>query len=511
MGSITAQLMLVTLLSKCSGLFREMIFGATFGTSMIKDIYVIAESIAAVLFSFLFLAIQSCFIPMYNRIRAESGRPAADRFTANLTNILLVLTTVIIAFAVIFMEPIVHVMAAGYTGERFVQTVYFARIEMFSLYFMAMNACMISYLNIHDDFSTPATTGIIMNAVLILFAVLSAKTGSMLLLALGTIVATGCQYIFFPRALKRVHYRHRPILQFHDEHIKSVLKLAIPIMLSIVVQDVSIIIDKTVASTVATEGGVSALDYAVKLYQLVYGIIIVSIVTAVFPQMSRFGQNRQVGRVKKLLTRSIVSGLVLVIPAAVGMMIFAAPIVRLFFERGAFTPESTAMTAGALFWYSPCLIALVFSSLGTRAFYSIGDTRTPVRISMGQVVLNIIFNLIFSRFFGINGLAAATSLSLSLGAAATMMALRRKIGRIHLRAIAGSCRKILLITIPMGILARGVYALLVSTSFYLALFCAVLFAVLFYGIAILFARIPEIRHMVNDAYHKLTRRTAARR
>ena len=503
MGSITAQLMLVTLLSKCSGLLREMIFGAAFGTSMIKDIYVVSEATTAVLFGFLFMSIESCFIPMYNRIRNAEGRESADAFTANLTHILLLLTTIIIVLGIFFMGPIIRMMAKGFSGERFTQTVAFARIEIFGLYFAAMNCCFISYLNIYNNFMTPATTGILLNLVTIIFAILSAKLNNLYLLAVGAVVSTGLQYVFFPGAVRKTGYRHRLRLDFHDPYVREILRMALPVMLSVVVSDLSIIIDKTIATTVATEGGVSALDYGVKIYQLAYGIIIVSIVTAMFPRMSRMGQANDLRALKAITVRSITTGLLLVVPATVGLMLYATPVVRLFFERGAFTALSTAMTAGALFWYAPMLIALMFSSIGTRAFYSIGDTRTPVHISMLQVGINIVLNLILSRFFGINGLAAATSISSFCTAFLTLAFLRRHLGSLPMQNLAKSFIKMSGAAALMAYLSYQVFRALHQTN--LALFAAIFFAILIYMVLLLFLNIPEVKHLVNAAYHKLAR------
>ncbi len=503
MGSITAQLMLITLLSKCSGLLREIIFGAAFGTSMIKDIYVVSEATTAVLFGFLFMSIESCFIPMYNRIRNADGRKAADAFTANLTHILLLVTTGIVVLGILFMGPIIRVMAKGFTGERFTQTVAFARIEIFGLYFAALNCCFISYLNIYNNFRTPATTGILLNLVTVIFAILAAKLNNLYLLAVGAVVSTGLQYVLFPNAVRKTGYRHRLCLDFHDPYVREILRMALPVMLSVVVSDLSIIIDKTIATTVATEGGVSALDYGVKIYQLAYGIIVVSIVTAVFPRMSRMGQANDRRALKALTTRSITTGLLLVVPATVGLMLYATPVVRLFFERGAFTTLSTAMTAGALFWYAPMLIALMFSSIGTRAFYSVGDTRTPVHISMLQVGINIVLNLILSRFFGINGLAAATTISSFCTAYLTLALLRRHLGSLQLHGLATSLVKMSGAAALMGITSFAVFRGLHETN--LALFIAIFFAVFIYAISLLFLNIPEVKQLVNAAYHKITR------
>lgn len=510
MGSITAKLMLITIFSKITGLLREMIFGAAFGTSAIKDIYVISESLMAISFGFLFVAIETCFIPIYNKVLHESGRAEADRFTANLTNLLMILATVIIVLAFIFMEPLVKIVASGYTGEKFTQTVYFSRLTVVEIYFRAAFVCMISYLNTNDDFVTPALSGILSNISFVVFALLSARHQSLELLAFGTVISNGIRYVFFPRAAKRAGYRHRLLANPHDPNIQKALAIALPVMMGIVVNDLAIIFDKTIATTVAVNGGVSALDYADKIYQLIYGIVTVSVVTAAYPKMSRFGQSQQLNALKRTTTSSIVACLAMVIPAAIAVMAFVNPVVRAFYQRGAFTAESTFMTAGALFWYAPGLIATVFTNLLTRTFYALNDTKKPFYISMFIVAVNIMLNLILSAFFGLNGLAAATMIGNFTNAALLMAILHRKIGKLHFRHILISSAKIIAASGVMVSISLSLFKLLTGLIRELpALAVTAVFGALLYGIILLFTGIPEVKRLANQLYHRFVRKRRA--
>lgn len=500
MGSITFQLMIITIVSKATGLIREMVFGAAYGTSMIKDVYVTSETVTALLFSFLFMSIQSIFIPMYNKVLAGAGRKKADAFTANLTNTLIVVSTLIIIMGMIFMEPIVKLVAAGYTGEKLETAVYFSRIRMFGIYFSAANACMISYLNIYDDFFHPAITGIISNFFLIIIALISARIGSINLLAFGTVFSVFMQYILFPRALKKAGYRHRLLLKPKHPDIMTALKMALPVMIGIVVNDLSIMIDQSIATSVATEGGVSALDYAQKIYQIISGIVIVSIVTAVYPKMSKFGQEKQIPELKKLSNSSIITGLLLVIPSTIGLMIFAEPIVRLFYERQAFDAQSTQLTAGALFWYTPGLVALVFTSLITRVFYSIGNTRTPVAISTVQVVIDIILNFVLSRLMGLNGLAASTSVGNIFAAFAYLYLIHLQLGKMHFRSMIKSMGKIILASSLMALAAYVAFTRLPLAGESIRLALVILLAIVVYSLAIILVKIPEAEDILKSIF-----------
>lgn len=508
MGSITFQLMIITIISKFTGLIREVSFAKFFGTGMVTDIYVVSESITAMAFSFLFMSIQTTFIPMYNKVLAKSGRREADRFTANLTNTVVVLAAIIAGIGFLFMPQIMHLVAAGFDGEKFEQAVLFTRIVLFRILFSALNGAFISYLNNYNNFLTPATTGIIMNIVMIFFSYLTAKTGNLQLLAFGSIFAVAIQYAFFPGALRRAGYRHQFLLKPNAPAIRESLAIAIPAIFSILVNDISIIVDKAFATSIVPNGGASALNYANMIFMMVEGVVIVSIVTASYPGMSRAAQKEDLHPFKRVIHHSLVHGMVLIIPAVVGMMLFAQPIVRLFYERDQFTATSTLMTTGALFWYTPGLIGLLCSQIFIRAFYALHDTKTPLLISAVQVAVDITLDFLLSYFFGLNGLAAATMVGNLVGASIMGWVLHKKYGRFEFRSLFLSIAKVVAASALMGLITFLLFHGLPLASETIRLLLTILVGAVVYLIVILFAQIPEVRQLVNQVYHRIQRRKA---
>lgn len=505
MGSIAIQLMIVTILSKLTGLIREVFYGAAFGTSMIKDVYVITSSMTAILFSFIFMSMQSTFIPMYNGILEKHDRKKADKFTSNLSNTLLLVSVIIIILTWLFAEPITRFMAPGFTGAKYRATVEFLRISMVSIVFSAISAAPISYLNIYNDFLTPATTGMIMNLALIIAAFFSAKYNSLVILASGVVFSKGIQYIFFPRAMRKSGYKHYAILKPFDPLIKEALIIAVPAILSILVSEISIVIDKSIASSVASDGGVSALDYATKILDFVRGIFVVSIITAVYPKLSKLAtDNNNRKSFKKLLIGSINMGSLFVIPAIFGLLIFATPITRIFFERGAFTQESTKMVSSVLIFYVPSLISSLVYSLGVRAFYSIKDTKTPFIAGCVQVFIDVSLNFVLSYYFGLMGLAASTSIGGWAGAFIMLLLLRKKIGVLGLSGVFKSISKIILSSSIMSIIAYIIfYKLALPGPEILRFIFMLIIASTVYGLTVLLIGVPEARLFLNRVLKRI--------
>ena len=168
--------------------------------------------------------------------------------------------------------------------------------------------------------------------------------------------------------------------------------------------------------------------------------------------MSRAAQKEDLHPFKRVIHHSLVHGMVLIIPAVVGMMLFAQPIVRLFYERDQFTATSTLMTTGALFWYTPGLIGLLCSQIFIRAFYALHDTKTPLLISAVQVAVDITLDFLLSYFFGLNGLAAATMVGNLVGASIMGWVLHKKYGRFEFRSLFLSIAKVVAASALMGLI-----------------------------------------------------------
>lgn len=499
-------LMLITIISKITGFLRELFFGYFMGTSAIKDLYVIATSIPSVLFGFVFSAVVSSFIPMFNKVESLEGKEKADKFTTNVSNALLIVATIAVIIGLIFARPIVKLFARGWQGDKLDYTVTFTRIVIFSIYATAFNAPFSGYLNIHDDFLNPAINGIIMNAIIITACFIAFFNNNWLILAYGYVLAYFIQYMNFIPALRKKGYKHSKYIDLKSPYLKELVRLGIPIIISVSADKISSIIDKTIASSLFEEGGVSALDYASKITSLVDGVIIVSVVTAAYPQLTRLAQNNELAKLKKTVSSTLISTFVLVIPAVVGIFVLAEPITSLIYERGAFNEESTLITGGALRWYAPSLIGLVVYSVMTRSFYSLKDTITPVKMMIVQVAVDVPLNFLLSSIMGLNGLAFSSSIGIIASGFYAILAFRKKFGKFNLKETGISILKILFISIIMGFIAQFMYEFLSVNSQTLGLILSIIVAGLSYLVMILFANISEVKKIVNSIYWKFKKK-----
>jgi putative peptidoglycan lipid II flippase len=236
----------------------------------------------------------------------------------------------------------------------------------------------------------------------------------------------------------------------------------------------------------------------------VHGIIVISIVTVMYPLISKMAAEKNFAGLKRALSQAISGINLLVIPATVGAMIFAEPIVRMLFGRGAFDEQAIMLTSVALFFYALGMVGIGLREVLSRAFYSLRDTKTPMYNATIAVTLNIVLNIILSRFIGLGGLALATSISALFCTFLLFISLRKKIGPFGLLEITRSFVKIVVASLVMGLLAKWVYeVLLLYLSANISLLLAIAIGAGVYFVLIYFMKIKEVEEIIRLAKQEL--------
>jgi len=496
MKKIALVLMVITIASKIIGFIRELALSYFYGASNISDAYLIANTIPKVVFAFIGAGIATSYIPLFSSIVQEKGIQLAHRFTNNLINFVLIICTAIILFGLLFAEPLVKIFAAGFTGETLDIAVNFTRITMLGIYFSGLSRIFIGYLQIYNCFIIPALVGFPFNFITILSIAYSSINNNEMILAIGSVIALAAELFLLVPFIYCKGYSFKIVFDWHDQYLKKLLFLSLPIILSISVNEVNVLVDRTLASQIV-EGGISALNYANRLNLFVQGLFVLSIATVMYPMISRMAAEKNMVGLKKILSESISGINLLVVPATVGLMIFAEPIVRMLFGRGAFDEQAVTLTSSALFFYTLGMVGYGLREVLSRAFYSLQDTKTPMINATIAVGLNIILNIILSRFMGIGGLALATSISALFCTLLLFISLRKKIGHFGLMDITLSFGKIVLASIIMAIVAKlANEALLTHLSANLSLLASIgIGAIVYFGI-IYFMKIKEVEEII---------------
>lgn len=488
-------IMILTIISKVFGFARELVLSYFYGTSNISDAYLISLTIPSVIFGFIGSGITTGYIPIYSQIEKEYGIGRANKHTNNTINVMLVLCSIIVVFGLVFTEEITRVFASGFEGETLALAVRFTRITILGMYFTGLISIFKGYLQIKGNFSVPALIGFPLNFFIISSILLSYKSNIMVL-AIGSVVASLAQLLFLLIFVYRKDYKYKFVFNIKDEHIKTMLYIALPIIIGTSVNQINVLIDKTLASRIV-EGGITALNYANRLNNFVQGLFVVSISTAMYPMISKMAAEDNMEGLKKSVSEGINIINLLVIPATIGSMIFATPAVRLLFRRGAFDDRALALTSSGLFYYSLGMVGFGLREILSRAFYSLQDTKTPVINASIAVVINVVLNIILSKYLGIGGLALATSISAIICTGLLFVSLRKKLGPFGMKNMTISFIKILFASILMGVISKLSFnTLLKGTGENLAFIISIGVGVVVYFAIIYFMGIEDVDNMV---------------
>lgn len=286
-------------------------------------------------------------------------------------------------------------------------------------------------------------------------------------------------------------------------NIKKVIYLSLTVMIGVSVNQINVLVDRTLASQIAV-GGISALNYANMLNGFVQGLFVVPIATVIYPVISKMAAEDNMDGLKSSISEAINSISLLVIPAIIGAMCFAEPVVKLLFGRGAFDSQAISMTSNALFYYSIGMLGFGMRDIISRAFYSLQDTKTPMINAAIAMAMNIVLNIILSKFMGIGGLALATSISAIFCTVLLFISFRKKIGPFGIRNIAISFIKVSCASLVMGFIARLLYDILIKNiGANLALIAAIIIGAVVYFVMIYFMKIDEVDSMIEAVKMKL--------
>lgn len=447
-----------TMASRVLGLVRDQVLAYFFGAGHQMDAFNVAFRIPN-LFRDLFAegAISAAFVPAFTRRLTVRGREQAWRLGNTVLNALGLVTLALVALGILCAQPLVSVFADDYrhVPGKIELAIDLARLMFPFLTLVALAAACMGMLNSLRRFFVPALSPAMFNLAAIaviplLVPVLRANdTAPIFAAAVATLVGGVAQIAIQWPVLRREGFRYRPVFAPRDPDLREILLLMGPGILGLAAVQVNLLVNMLLATSQG-EGAISWLGYAFRLMYMPIGLFGLSIATAALPSLSRDAARADLHGMRATLSSGLRMMLILNVPATVGLMVLATPIVALLFERGSFTPADTAATATALLFYAPGLVGYSAVKIAVPSFYAIGESRVPVLVSALTVALNLLVNLTMVRALGYRGLALGTAVSAIFNAALLLMLLRRRLGGLDGRRIGASFARILVASIVMG-------------------------------------------------------------
>jgi putative peptidoglycan lipid II flippase len=444
-----------TLFGRILGLVRDQVVAYHFGAGALTDAFFLAYKVPYLLSLTIGGALTATFIPVFTQRLVTGRRDEAWELSVKMMNAVAVLLLGLTALLVLAAPWIMPLVGFGFPEDTADTAVYLFRILMPSVIFASMAGLAIGILNSLKRFSLPAFSTAAGSIMAIVFVLLFADVWGITSLAVGTTVGAFLSLLVLFPQMRSHGMRYFPRIDWRAPGMREVGMLIWPIIIGSGVGKVSIFFDQTLASTLP-EGSVSALNYSEKLFQLPLGLFVAGITVPLFPLLSEQVAARQTERVKSTLNFALRLIAFIMIPATVGLIVLRQPIIALLLEHGRFVAADTDRTAFALLFYALGLFSFAGRDTLTRVFYAYHDTRTPVKISVLSVVLNVAVSVVLMQFLGVGGLALGTTIALTVNLLVLMELLRRKLGPMGFRSFG---RSLILITGAAAFMGVGVWLL----------------------------------------------------
>ncbi len=454
---------LATMTSRLLGLARDQVLAYLFGAGNAMDAFNVAFRIPNLVRDlFAEGAMSAAFVPTFTRSLTIKGRPEAWRLGSLVINALLVATGAIVVLGMVFADPLTRLFAAEYARVpgKLELTVKLTRIMFPFLTMVAVAAAFMGMLNALHRFFVPALSPAMFNLATIVCGValvpLMPRLGHepIVAIAIGALLGGLGQALVQWPLLRREGFRFSPVLDLGDRGLREILMLMGPGTMGLAAVQINLFVN-TVLATGEGTGAVSWLNYAFRIMYLPIGLFGVSIATAALPTISRHAARDERAEMRQTISSGLRMMLMLSVPATIGLIALATPIVSLIFERGVFTAADTAATSAALMCYAPGLLGYSAVKIAVPTFYALRDARTPVMVSMASVAFNVMFNIALVRVIGYRGLALGTALAAILNATALLWLLKARIDGLDGVRITVAFVKIVAASVVMGLAAAA--------------------------------------------------------
>lgn len=512
-----------TFTSRLLGLVREQVYANFMGDTPVASAFKLAFQIPNLFRRLLGEgALTAAFIPIFKEKEKTAGEVEMWRAANAVASGLVVVVSVLVGLVILGISLFLAASSARFTRAGLAVFPAFPfpildddtrlmlellRIMFPYLLLVCLAALCMGILNARGHFFIPAMGATMLNVVMIATVLLLAPRfgvameSQIFALAIGVLAAGVAQFVFQLPTLWGEGFRYHWVRPWDDETVRLVVRRMLPAAVGVgafqlnvlLIQGMSFWVDRTI---------VASFDYAVRLMEFPQGIVGVSLATYLLSALSGLAASKDYTGFRLTLREGLGHLIFANLLASVLLFVLAEPIVRLLFERGAFSPASTARAAMAIACLAPGLVAFSTVNVLARAFFALGDTRTPMKISVVCLIINLVIAAWLIGPFRQGGLGAANTLSSLVNVWLLLHALRRKLTRLDFGPLRPLLFSLLGATALSGAVAWGAFRLWETRMGHLtlparlgAVFLPMLAATVAYWGLALWMRVPQAREI----------------
>lgn len=455
-----------TLAAKFCGLVRDSLIAAFFSIGNEADAFMAASKLPTTLFDMVIGGVISAsFIPVFNNIRVRSGDGDARKFANKFLTLIILIAAAISILGIVFSDRLVALVAPEFTGAKHELTAQLTSIMFPMIIFTGIAFSCVGLLQSFGEYNVPALISLVSNLAIILYFAVLGKRFGVVGLSVTMVAAWSLQVLVQVPALRKFSFHYRPDFRFRDPDIKRVIKLAGPMLVATWVQPLYSIINGRLASGI--DGAVSGLEYANRLYIIVTGVFSFVVTNLIFPKLAKANAEGDDEQARTLTVTSVKAIFLIILPVMLMFIILARPVTSIIYERSSFDSQAAELVASALSFYSIGMLGLAMNEVLSKVFFSIGDSKTPMRNSILSMIVNIALAYILFTLLKTRGLALAAACGSIFNALMNMLCLRKRFPHMlkkhdilslakGLAAAAGCAAAVLAVYYPLrGVLGSG--------------------------------------------------------
>ncbi|OGS22661.1 MAG: murein biosynthesis integral membrane protein MurJ [Elusimicrobia bacterium RIFOXYA2_FULL_39_19] len=489
---------IATGISRILGYIRDMLVAQIFGAGIFADAFYAAYRIPNLFRRLLGEgSVSTAFVPVFSNYLETKTKEETQDLLNNVFTALFLILLVITALGMIFAGPITKLIAFGFTDtpEKMEIAVILTRLMFPFLLFACLAALMLGVLNSLKKFFLPAVAPASLSIAevgyvfLITYFITLPDVAQIKGLAISVVVGGLLQYVVQQLDVFRYGFKIKFSLNLKHPGLREVFTLIIPTIISFSADQINAFVDTICASFLA-EGSITALYYSNRLMQLPLALFGIAMATVSLPLMSQSFAKNDMNQLKKTLNFSLCLVMYTLIPATIGLIVIGLPIIRLLFEHGKFSYSASLMTYSALAFFSLGLLAYSFVKILVSVFYSMKETKIPVRSALIAVAVNVVLSLILMWPLGVGGLALATSVASYVNMGILFYYLRKRIGLIGGAKILESFFKVTTASAIMGVVIYLVVSI-PKLSIMISVPSAIILGVLTYFVSSRILKIEE--------------------
>lgn len=489
-----------TLISKILGQARDSLLTAYFGSGMESDAFTTASTIPTMLFDVIIGGvISAAFIPVFNDIVSKRGKDEGMKFVNKFVTLVVCISVLIVIAGILLSGQLVS-LQTHYTGEKHALASQLTAMMFPMIIFTGLAFSFVGLLQSFGEYKIPSIISLVSNLAIILYYVLFGKSFGIYGLAVTMVIAWSLQFIILIPWIRKFGVRFRPDFRFKNKDIWDTLKLAGPMLVATWVQPLYSIVNQKFASNI--NSAVTQIQQSNRLYIIVVGVFSFVVTNLIFPKLAQAVSKDNMDEAKRLVVSSLRSIVLVIAPLMVGFILLSEPVANVIFAYGKMDAESVKAISVLLKFYSVGMLGLGLNEVLSKAFFSLKDSKTPMRNSIISMAANIALAYVLYKVMSTNGLALAAAFGSIINAALNWFCIARKYPGMIKRSDIIDMVKSILSAVVMGAVILPLYSFLTAHFSGIAgnlIICAVcgVAGVIIYGLMTLLTGESDVKNILH--------------